>query len=657
MAAIPGLDADVYFGDAETPLPDWRSALLDDDSDEDDASPEQLAAVRGILGFDPAELWPEEVEEEEEVGEVGSKALDPVQLVIDAVRHHDRGHNLADLVDVRRELNAHLSRDQQDAAILQAMRRNLVVPSVYEGRMGNSPEQLAARMPPEKQRAEGFAYRESGYGYLSLRKGLSWGRLKSMGDICTKEWNEASHNRGQPGNAGQFGPGGGAATTGAQAKKKGKRRAAEVKPKPPMEKDAARKSVVQHLLAGAKMTPKLAKMIAAKVGSTVWNHLTPSVQYDLFAAWTIGKRIEHKVMLGFEKSKMLAEEVAKEKGMDPKKAAKVARILGYADLALAWTVNAPTTFAVTGSMGAAKAASWIPVASLAFAVGSGMTNPYAALRAAKTVIARHADAPAAEGKKSMPAAPQVGESYFATCERDEGGHCLPSGEQGAAKPDKKKRGKSSAPVIFNPAKAKETDALIRDLFDGDATADDMASLVGAPDDAKVIVTPENGRLKIVTKHPDFEDPSENFVYRNDRGELEVHLEYISIKKSAQSKGIGSDIFARQVEQCGEMGVAVITAHLAKQGGFNGYYTWPRLGFNQSIEYDGPNGVSRRMKNIVQEEFPGAKSVQDLMDTKRGRDWWKKYGEDLVFGRFELSRGSRSMRVFDAYMEERAGRAK
>src|ERR1700674_2861444 len=54
MADIPGLEADVYFGDAATPLPDWRADLPEEDDEE--PSEEWRRAVAGMLGFDPSEL-------------------------------------------------------------------------------------------------------------------------------------------------------------------------------------------------------------------------------------------------------------------------------------------------------------------------------------------------------------------------------------------------------------------------------------------------------------------------------------------------------------------------------------------------------------------------------------------------------------------------
>ena len=63
MASLPGIDADVYFGDTEKPLPDWRAEVPEnEDADADDDSPENRAGVSAILGFDPAEIEEESPE-------------------------------------------------------------------------------------------------------------------------------------------------------------------------------------------------------------------------------------------------------------------------------------------------------------------------------------------------------------------------------------------------------------------------------------------------------------------------------------------------------------------------------------------------------------------------------------------------------------------
>lgn len=55
MATLPGMRADVYFGDAEKPLPDWRAELPEDSEDDDVLKPGEAKAVVAVLGFDPRE--------------------------------------------------------------------------------------------------------------------------------------------------------------------------------------------------------------------------------------------------------------------------------------------------------------------------------------------------------------------------------------------------------------------------------------------------------------------------------------------------------------------------------------------------------------------------------------------------------------------------
>ena len=54
MPSLPGSPCDVFFGDTERPLPNWREALpLDGDDEEDEPSEEEIRAVVRMLGFDP----------------------------------------------------------------------------------------------------------------------------------------------------------------------------------------------------------------------------------------------------------------------------------------------------------------------------------------------------------------------------------------------------------------------------------------------------------------------------------------------------------------------------------------------------------------------------------------------------------------------------
>lgn len=57
MPDIPGLPVDVYFGDAERALPDWRAEGPEEAADDDGDAPLTAAerrALLAMLGFDPS---------------------------------------------------------------------------------------------------------------------------------------------------------------------------------------------------------------------------------------------------------------------------------------------------------------------------------------------------------------------------------------------------------------------------------------------------------------------------------------------------------------------------------------------------------------------------------------------------------------------------
>jgi hypothetical protein len=179
----------------------------------------------------------------------------------------------------------------------------------------------------------------------------------------------------------------------------------------------------------------------------------------------------------------------------------------------------------------------------------------------------------------------------------------------------------------------------------------IASIVAAPDDAKVdYYRGEGDSVVIDIENKDFFMSCQINSENNKDG---LYLDAFFGKAGAKGKGVGSHVFANQVEQCRAAGLKSIKCWAAgKPGGdMNGYYTWPRMGFDQEID---PN-TDYDWKGDPVEKFPNAKSVQDIMKTREGREWWKANGGNLHNAKFDLSDGSRSMQVFNAYMEERKAR--
>lgn len=195
-------------------------------------------------------------------------------------------------------------------------------------------------------------------------------------------------------------------------------------------------------------------------------------------------------------------------------------------------------------------------------------------------------------------------------------------------------------------------------FAGDIPAAASASLVGAPDDASVkLGLTEKGNLAVTVKHPAF---TARRILMSKDGERYVYNDSFFMAADKQGGGLGARVFADQVEACRAAGLTSIKCHAAKENPEDyekphiGYYVWPRFGYDMSLADDkGIHESDAKTYAAAREKFPEAKTVLDVMSTPEGRKWWKQNGTDALNMRFDLSNGSRSMKVFQAYQAEKA----
>lgn len=161
-------------------------------------------------------------------------------------------------------------------------------------------------------------------------------------------------------------------------------------PAPTKTDPKARRAAIRAVLAsagrGAVSLQRAARSAADQIGTAAWTKLSPTNRQKLARTWQLVKAVEHKVMLGFRKANELVVAAARERGLDETQTKTLARTLALTDTALAWTVNMPAAYAATGSSGVAKAASWVPVASLGYLAYSTARDPLATLRAAKKLV-------------------------------------------------------------------------------------------------------------------------------------------------------------------------------------------------------------------------------------------------------------------------------
>lgn len=223
------------------------------------------------------------------------------------------------------------------------------------------------------------------------------------------------------------------------------------------------------------------------------------------------------------------------------------------------------------------------------------------------------------------------------------------------------------------------------------SADTAAFASGAPDDSEVIVRGDVAnpkRVKVFVKH-DWLKNCELTLNRDSEGKLYLKTDLLRASDTAP-KGAGSDFFEKQVENAVEANVTYMTAHaagswyLAMRNGFNGYYTWPTLGYDQHLDdYDNGNGFPQ-----AKAAFPDAVTVLDILDMPEaklsldeeqevkercnkldvklgrpprfsdserkvsGKDWWLAFGEEMLDAKFDLTPGSRSLKVLAKYMADK-----
>ena len=138
--------------------------------------------------------------------------------------------------------------------------------------------------------------------------------------------------------------------------------------------------------------------------------------------------------------------------------------------------------------------------------------------------------------------------------------------------------------------------------------------------------------------------------KGDDGQWFVVNSNFALGKTGYPKGYGTRSLARQVEALRELGIDRIVTLAA--GGrdapdLNGFYTWPRLGFDGPI----PDASIEELPSALSRTLGSPALVSELMASAQGRAWWRANGRSFD-ATFDTRPGSRSSRVLDAYIRER-----
>jgi len=150
----------------------------------------------------------------------------------------------------------------------------------------------------------------------------------------------------------------------------------------------------------------------------------------------------------------------------------------------------------------------------------------------------------------------------------------------------------------------------------------------------------------------------------------VNNGYFAVSDNAP-KGVGLDVFASEVTALRDDGrYDHISVHAAgdydSRDEFNGYYTWPRFGFDGEFRFSEGSGIGTAIRKQPKEwqrdqgfidendNWRGASGdlkMSDLMSTQTGRDLWFRYGDEGNY-HFDLDHNSTSSHILDEYLKER-----
>jgi len=204
---------------------------------------------------------------------------------------------------------------------------------------------------------------------------------------------------------------------------------------------------------------------------------------------------------------------------------------------------------------------------------------------------------------------------------------------------------SRAHVVVSVAARAETNRVALRVVGRALDHQEFADLAGAPDGASVRVVPCQGMLRLeMVQHGAYGYCGAQVLCRDRRGALLVCGGYRILDQQLRGQCLVLGMFQRQLVAAAHLGLHALLAAAERGPRDNGYYTWPRLGFDAAL----PPRILRSLPSYLRH----ARSVLDLMRSAAGRAWWRRRGVSLDVT-FDLRPGSRSWIAFRRYLAEHA----
>lgn len=200
----------------------------------------------------------------------------------------------------------------------------------------------------------------------------------------------------------------------------------------------------------------------------------------------------------------------------------------------------------------------------------------------------------------------------------------------------------------------KTNRLFRQFFPK-ATPEQVARAAGVVDGMRATITNFGDSLKVVGTHPDGESKVATYYHPVDSptGEQHLHQEISWNVFGKQFRGQGHQRFADQLEALDKLPqVKKISvpdaAGMAGSRMFNGYYTWPRYGFNAPLTEEHRSQLSPELNAQLGE---GA-DFHKLYSHPNGPAEWKANGKAITDMEFDPAPNSEHRKRFAEYHAKR-----
>jgi hypothetical protein len=195
-------------------------------------------------------------------------------------------------------------------------------------------------------------------------------------------------------------------------------------------------------------------------------------------------------------------------------------------------------------------------------------------------------------------------------------------------------------VAFLPGEEAAAHRTTTRLFQRRLEAWEYAALAGAPDNAHVEIGAAAGQLYIELCDPQAAYRAYYYVRRTARRLVIINDGFQILLRKLRGRGLGLRVFRRQVAAASALSVDRIELVAGRRRDENGYYSWPRFGFDGVLP--------RSLRRTLPAGLDHARTVLDLMECETGRQWWREHGATINVV-FDLAVGSRSRAVLTRYL--------